>query len=163
MRRLIEPVRRGWVLAWLTIVLALSLWALWSAQNADDHADQLDLARSFQRCEQQASISRQTNRDATDQLAELFHSAARFRAIEHAVDDHDAQETLRLSIRQTDRALHRMLSQIPAADRGRVLKQLAVADPVIPPVAFVAVPDCDASYPGGARASAQHPDALKTR
>ena len=39
MRRLIEPVRRGWVLVWLTVVLALSLWAVWSAQHADDDAD----------------------------------------------------------------------------------------------------------------------------
>ena len=37
--RVLQPVRRFWVLIWLLIVLALSLWAVWSAQHADADAD----------------------------------------------------------------------------------------------------------------------------
>lgn len=141
MRRLIEPVRRGWVLAWLMVVLALSLWAVWSASHADDHADRLDQARATRLCVQQAALIQRINREATDALIDQFSTVER---LEPLIDKTagEVKGALIRSLSAARSSLDRRLDDIPAGQYGRVLDQLQMGQQVVPPVEFVAVQPC---------------------
>jgi len=143
MRRLIEPVRRGWVLAWLMVVLALSLWAVWSASHADDHADRLDQARATRLCVQQAALIQRVNREATDALIDQWTTVER---LEPLIDktEGEVKGALIRSLAAARTSLDRRLDDVPAGEYSRVLDQLTLGQQVVPPVEFVAVQACAA-------------------
>lgn len=139
--RVLQPVRRSWVLAWLIIVLALSLWAAWSASNADEHADRLDQARATRLCLQQAALIQLINREATDALIDQFSTVER---LEPLIDKTagEVKGALIRSLSAARSSLDRRLDDIPAGQYGRVLDQLQMGQQVIPPVEFVPVQAC---------------------
>lgn len=141
MRRLLEPVRRGWVLAWLMVVLALSLWALWSASNADDHADRLDQARAAALCEQQAQLIQRINREATDALIDQWTTVERLEPL-ITKSAGEVKGALIRSLAAARTSLDRRLDDAPADQHTRVLDQLQMGQQVVPPVEFVAVQTC---------------------
>ena len=139
--RVLQPVRRSWVLAWLMIVLALSLWAVWSASNADDHADRLDQARASRLCVQQTALIARINREATDQLIDQWSTVKRLEPL-IAKSTGEVKGALIRSLAAARSSLDRRLDDVPAGEYPRVLDQLQMGQQVIPPVEFVPVQVC---------------------
>lgn len=136
--RLLEPVRRSWVLVWLLVVLALSLWAVWSAQHADDD----ELAH----CLQQQTLIERTNRDATDVLIDQWNAVERLTPIADETSGR-VHGAIVASLRSAQQNLDRRLDDLPPADYRRVLDQLQMGQQVIPPVEFVPAVSCSARNP----------------
>lgn len=142
LRHLAEPVRRSWVLAWLLVVLALSLWAVWSAEHVESRSD----ATAYGHCVQQQRLVERTNRDATDALIDQWNAVQRLEPIADETTGrvHDA---LTQSLRAAQQNLDRRIEDIPAGEYGRALAQLRAGDQIIPPVAFVPAEDCTVLNP----------------
>ena len=139
--RVLQPVRRSWVLAWLMIVFALSLWAVWSASNADDHADRLDQARASRLCVQQTALIARINREATDQLIDQWSTVERLEPL-IAKSTGEVKGALIRSLAAARSSLDRRLDDVPAGEYPRVLDQLQMGQQVVPPVEFVPVQVC---------------------
>lgn len=139
--RVLQPVRRSWVLIWLPIVLALSLWAVWSASSADEHADRLDQARATALCEQQAQLITRLNREATDALIDQWSTVERLEPLAATTTGETKGAILR-SLAAARTSLDRRLDDVPADQYTRVLDQLQMGQQIIPPVEFVPVQDC---------------------
>ena len=139
--RVLQPVRRSWVLIWLLIVLALSLWAVWSASSADEHADRLDQARATALCEQQAQLITRLNREATDALIDQWSTVERLEPVV-AEATGEVKGALLRSLGAARASLDRRLDDIPTDQYGRVLDQLTAGQQVVPPVEFVPAQAC---------------------
>ena len=139
--RILQPVRRSWVLVWLMIVLALSLWAVWSASHADDTANRLDQHRAAVLCEQQTGLIARMNRDATDALIDQWSTVERLEPVV-AEATGEVKGALLRSLGAARASLDRRLDDIPADQYTRVLDQLTAGQQVVPPVEFVPVQAC---------------------
>ena len=139
--RVLQPVHRSWVLAWLMIVLALSLWAVRSASNADDHADRLDQARASRLCVQQTALIARINREATDQLIDQWSTVERLEPL-IAKSTGEVKGALIRSLAAARSSLDRRLDDVPAGEYPRVLDQLQMGQQVVPPIEFVPVQVC---------------------
>lgn len=137
MPRVLEPVRRSWVLVWLLVVLALSLWAVWSAEHADDAADDT----AYQHCVQQQALIARTNRDATDVLIDQWNTVERLTPIAEETSGR-VHGAIVSSLRSAQQNLDRRLDDLPPSDYRRVLDQLQMGQQIIPPVEFVPIQDC---------------------
>lgn len=140
--QILEPVRRSWVLVWLIVVLALSLWAVWSAEHADDDAD----TAAAQHCVQQQTLIARTNRDATDVLIDQWNAVERLTPIADETSGR-VHGAIVASLRSAQQNLDRRLDDLPPADYRRVLDQLQMGQQVIPPVEFVPAVSCSARNP----------------
>ena len=134
---LLAPVKRSWVLAWLLVVLGLSLWSVWSSERVDSATRKSLLGH----CLRQLELTQRANRDATDALIDQWNTERRLESLRGYVKG-PALEAVNASVSASRRDLSRRLDDLSEDEAARIVHQLQVGDQIIPPGEFVTEVGC---------------------